>query len=301
MPVKKGRVCKQDAQVRIHQGGVLTVAPHIYIPKPPEGFKRGKVSEWSPKSRMRLRRFLLEHESVKPCHEVNVTLTVPGPVTTTEEKKLLWHTYSRKMTNAGVSIVWRLEVQKRGAAHWHCLFYVPKRSDGMDVHFVHWEINHLWLKSLRKLGPCAGEYQGAMITVESRDKWPFADKYAVHVDVGMNEQGGKRWAWRRYMQDHVSKGKQEQLAVGFGRHWGVVGRDGFRKSVPDEVLNLSDRQFWAFLRWSQRLISGTIRCDKAPFGRKRGKRFMRGSKGKSVYFSEPKTMERLARHALSIH
>lgn len=291
----KAKVYRQNAQVRIHDTGFLTVAPLTYAPAQPEVHKRGKIKEWSAKSRRRLRRFLLEHETAVPCHEANVTLTVPGPPLTVEECRKLWGVFSIRIVRKGWAAVWRMEIQARGAVHWHLCASIPVRT------VPHWAearvgLSNLWRDSLRELGPCVHTLKSGTVG-DFPDRWniPGASDYAVHVQFA-EQSDGNRWAWRRYLQDHASKGKQEQIAEGFGRHWGVIGRKVYRRSIP-EVERLTDRQFFAVLRWHQRMISGTHIQPLAPFGRKRSRRIRRGSIGKAVSFTQPSTIRTMINHA----
>lgn len=299
--MRNHRTVEQVAQVRFYRGGVLTQAPLIYIPDPPKGKKRGKIREWSKESRMRLRRFLLENEPTSPAVEANITLTVPGPPLTPDQARELWKGFCRDYEERGWSAVWRLEVQRRGSVHWHMVCAVPHSEAELAVQMakILWGITDLWAEKLKALGPCVHEIKGRDFSFKHRMMIPGADEHAVNVQFA-EKHSGDRWAWRRYMQDHASKGKQEQIAEGFGRHWGVIGRKGYCRQTPDSAHDLKPAQFYAFLRWAQRLVSGTIKAPGKPFGRKRAHRQMRGTMGKSVWFSRVETMNRLVELARTI-
>ena len=251
------------------------------------------------------------HEPIGDVYEFNVSLTVPGPVLTVDEMRKLWLKFSQLLQKSGRSGIWRLEVQERGAVHWHMIVHTPKdlveKAPVLDIGMY---LPDMWKVAVNCLGTCVhsckdwdgnpGEY-----TFEKRSQIPWAfdvpdwalmkrGTRARAIDVQLSpDSDDKRWAWRRYMQDHASKAKQEQIADGFGRHWGVIGRASYGLVAPSLMEDLGDAQFFAVIRWMQRMISGTVRADKAPFGRKRGSRRHRGTHGRSVWFSRPAVVARM--------
>ena len=82
------------------------------------------------------------------------------------------------------------------------------------------------------------------------------------------QANGSRGAWLRYMQDHASKGKQDQIGVAKGRHWGIIGRKLYSRAVPVSTAELSDSEYFRFLRAYQRLCrpSFRLRVFRAAFG-----------------------------------
>ena len=139
-------------------------------------------------------------------------------------------------------------------------------------------------------------------------KWPGAWMYSIDV-----QGDGGRGAWLRYLQDHATKAKQEQIAQGFGRHWGVVGRAHFAEQEPDGEMVFSCREsyfrFWrAYHRLTQPVISYRLRRENtgAKFasrifdGRSLGWSSSRGIYGTSVWFSKAATVQRLWEWAESL-
>lgn len=100
-------------------------------------------------------------------------------------------------------------------------------------------------------------------------------------------------AWKRYLNDHTSKAKQEQIGENIGRHWGVIGRNAFEAVQPVAVASLSWQQYATVLRCYHRLCTPYIRCEGALFGKRRGYSSRRGRSGRSISFSNPATMRRL--------
>ena len=253
------------------------------------------------------------HEPIdSDVYEFNVSLTVPGPELSVAEMRAMWLRFSQILQRSKRSAVWRLEVQKRGAVHWHMIVHTPRRVIGDLPPVVESGMNipDMWRKALDSLGPCVHRckwWDGKESTYEFQSRsdipWAFdipewavgkkdARSRAVDVQRAPDSQD-KRWTWRRYMQDHASKAKQEQIADGIGRHWGVIGKKLYKAVVPSSMQSLSDGQYFAVIRWMQRMVSGTIRADKAPFGRKRGTRRHRGTHGSSVWFSRPAVVARM--------
>jgi hypothetical protein len=126
-------------------------------------------------------------------------------------------------------------------------------------------------------------------------KWWGAEKYAADVQPVADTYG----AWSRYMNDHATKTKQEQIGENIGRHWGVINRDCFEVVAPSSVARMTQRQYAAFLRCYHRLCTPFLRCPGALFGRRRGFTPTRGRTGRAVSFCNPETMRRLAEWATS--
>ena len=329
--------------------------------------KRGKISGWSTSSRKRMREYLLTHGPKDGCRAFGLTLTVPGPQLEPEKARWLWDHFSKNfITREGMGAVWRIEVQERGAAHWHCLLVAPK---WWRPELLKKKITDEWLKALDLLPPwwvwrcscfnseslpgtvrhCAGgnffdvsrEPPPAALThdalpeslkhlqeafdylnthavlvgskcitvhslVEAKavgclSRWPGASLYSVDVQT----QGWKG-AWLRYLQDHATKAKQAQIAQGFGRHWGVVGRKAFREIAPSSEMVFTCKasyfRFWrAYHRLTRPVMMYRLRREKCvekfkfrPFrGKSLGWSSTRGVYGNSVWFSKPDTVRRL--------
>jgi len=311
-----------------YNGGVqITAGSRIGAAGP--GGKRGKIKEWSKSSRRRLREFMLKNQPPDDYWTMGATFTIPGPVPTVPEFKALWKDWTRKAEKDQWCAVWRMEVQKRGAVHWHLLIAVPKWSstlmgdkinDGapdaetLDRELLARDIQKSWMAALTRMGPVKlpeggmpmpgksvglhnGQRAGIWIEGEHPDRahWWGADRYAVDVQC----EGGNRGKWRRYMQDHASKAKQEQIPEGFGRHWGVIGRKRFVGVFPAAVDQLSKTGYYAFLRAFQRLCTPSFPAP-CVFGRRLGSRIRRGKWGKSVWYTNPETVKRLASWAATI-
>jgi hypothetical protein len=239
---------------------------------------------------MRLRRALLQLEPPPAFDEWAVTLTVPGDKTSPERYKQLWADFARQAQKKHWAGIWRMEVQKRGALHWHVVLHLPPTAEGADV-------TDLWHSVLSRSGPVMVTPKATKEDPEpwgeiydSRLECPGAVRYSARVDAS---DGSERW-WR-YLCDHTSKTKQEQIGSGVGRHWGIIGRKLYGVHHPD-VQRVSDRVFFRVLRALQRLSTSGVKEPKAPFGRKLGTRMKRGHGGRSVWFTSPDLVKRLIVH-----
>jgi len=269
------------------------------------GGKRGKIKGWSSASRRRMRKFLLTHRVQHSLCTYGVTLTVPGPVDVGASQKA-FHQFCVEVQQRGWCAVWRVEVQKRGALHWHLLMGLPAgaREAVRDVWYrcvgnMGWfaaELAERTARAVRRLieegeweqGPDYEEDPDGQLWISNRMLLPGSHPHALDVQT----DGGKG-AWLRYLQDHATKTKQEQLAVSIGRHWGVVGRDRFVQALPDEVVTLDYRDYCRIVRWCQRLATPRVKDPRAPFGRRSGYRIRRGRWGESVWFSRVETVQRM--------
>lgn len=230
---------------------------------------------------------MLRQRPAVPVASLSVTLTVPGPVLQPEEVRSLWDRMSIKLNHAGYSCVWRMEVQSRGAAHWHLLLHVrlEEREEQTVCDIAQLRIENDWMKALAAMGPV--EYTGYFppagksgVWDITRDVWPRADKHAVVIEIVRDSEAG----WTRYMLDHTSKKKQGQVAQGIGRHWGIVGRSLYRVVFPERIVHLTRAQVCALLRIMQKHGRPRIRDERSIFGSRLGWRSSRGRVGRTVWF-----------------
>lgn len=308
VPIGRSLRYREGKRIHIYHGRgeiMETVTKHCPNPEGKGGGKRSKILTWSKSSRNRARHVLLSCSCPEGWATYGVTLTIPGPVATIEEQRELWSRYCLDVAKYGWLMVWRLEVQARGAWHWHCLLSMPEYggadlpapwkgiTDNCTAITVSW-----WRIALDRMPAVEGHTdKGAWVGMTPRSGWPGALKHAVDVTT----EGATRGAWLRYLADHATKAKQGQVGVNVGRHWGVVGRKWLCKLVPDSVEVLTDRQSWAYLRAKQRLATPRIPCESAPFGRRLGYRIRRGTVGRSVWFCNTATALRLIAWARSLY
>lgn len=106
------------------QGGLLLVRLMGHKSKPPvSGGIRGRIREFSYKSRLRLMRFMARL-TTKNVRATFITLTFKGYPTNAEAKRAL-HAFLQVLRTKYVSssAVWRMEYQRRGSIHFHLLVF----------------------------------------------------------------------------------------------------------------------------------------------------------------------------------
>lgn len=267
--------------------------------------KRGTIVGWSGPSRRRFRLFMLRHGPEIGATAYGVTLTIPGPVMDRQKEQKLFRDWLRRVERLEYSGVWRVEIQRRQALHWHLLLYTSRSEFTVNSMKVRSrfggavELKELWWEYIKRMGPEKWDppFETAKCVydrVESRmELWGSLEHAAI---VEMDSGDG---CWKRYLQDHASKGKQDQIPENIGRHWGVVGRKRLQRVDAFGVDKLSDRQYFAAVRVLQRLATPQVKAKRphCPFGRRLGRRVRRGSWGLSVWYSNPETCRRVSEWA----
>lgn len=273
-------------ELSFYDKGIATSAPHHalpgFLPDHLQGVKRGKIVGWSSDSRARMRDFLLKHAPGVGRSLYAVTLTIPGTVPPSEtEKAFLWKSISKKFRNSDAGIVWRHELQRRGASHWHCLAAVPSPFNGVnfpeDMPFEDW-LRFSWIRTLDQLPPSQQVFKSGDIETCRRGNMEGAFAHCCDVQA---DRGGVKWL--QYLLDHCTKRKQAQVALS-GRAWGVINRGAFREleSVP---ASLAFPEWVAFFRVLRRWSRPTIKAE-CVFGSRRGFKTRRGMRGASVWFGD---------------
>lgn len=208
------------------------------------GGKRGKLTgEVSSASFRRLREFCITHDVPGDCW--GVTLTVPGlDLLSVEDFKNLHHKLCVWCNDHDLPLVWRVELQRRGQPHLHCVAFC-------DSSLVLRLCSH-WFTLLEKLPPV---YNVERLTSKVDDLVLVSRAFlcgSSHA-VDLQRLNGDFRLWR-YLVAHMSKGKAEQLGWA-GRNWGVCNRCKF-ESVAGDGFYLDDRTFYIIRRWIKRLTFG---------------------------------------------
>jgi hypothetical protein len=265
------------------------------------GGLRGNVHTFSKASRHRFRDFLLKHGTRDGWQVFSCTFTVPGGPWPLEQYKDLWQRWCLWVKNAGWLQVWRAEVQRRGAMHWHCLVSAPCEC-GQDIETSassrSYQIRARWFRTLDDVWPLVKYPRSVRLFVGDGERsyavegplswWPGAGEHAVLVE---SEQNGRE-GWFRYLADHASKVKRDQVGENIGRHWGVNGRRHAVHLVGDRY-DCGLRVYARFRRAVNRLARPRVEDDRSPFGSRLGFKRRRGECGRSVVFMRAGTRERL--------
>lgn len=302
----------REAQVQFFAGtGVKVLAPPVKIVKPPsQAFcdsKRGKIKGWSRQSRRRMRNVLLTLRPPEDWSVYGCTFTIPGPVQPPQVARAIWKSYCLTWARLPVAMIWRLEVQKRGQAHWHAVMFAASVD---DLRFAK-KVGSTVLLGIHHpmMGKGVGRWLKACDSVIGELKYKRDDNtmfkgfpseivgaFDHAVDMQSEEFGHCTGAWIRYLQDHATKNKVDQMAVGFGRHWGIVGRKHLEQVLPDDAVNMTECEYEKFLRVYRRLCTPFRKAD-CVFERKKGYSPRFGKFGATVKFSRPETVKKLVKWA----
>lgn len=227
----------------------------------PENLKKreeGDIQVWSSASRRRLRRFIHDYCEPRGWLNFGVTLTVPGPVLTPGQSKELWASFQKHMCRKQVLIVWRAEVQQRGAVHWHLLVSLPP---SLNVHRL---ITEKWWDCVEALGELSNYTMGnGSVITHASSRMALFGALERCVCVEPQKEGD---TWFRYLCDHLSKSKQEQEGFDIGRHWGIVGRKYAVPTISKEVCELTYRENFVLRRCLRRLSTPRVKNERSPFG-----------------------------------
>lgn len=246
--------------ITIYEGGNLV---HLQVPKfkskaiYKEGRNRGKIGEFSYKSRQRLMRKIAMIDSRAAGLPVFLTVTYPEEWSSDwEDWKRHLHNFRRDLVRRylGVWGVWKMEFQKRGAPHFHLMLWglpeikgtehvregklcwrvLPGHSCESDLEVFNW-LNETWFR-----------------VVGSQD--------AKHLAAGINLEPVQSW---RGVTSYVSKylGKTaggEFVPVEFtGRFWGVVQGGVWKLTKLD--FDLTEDQFFRYRRVLRKLYERVSR------------------------------------------
>jgi len=183
--------------------------------------EQGDISGWSASSRRRMREFIMTHDAPEGWRTLAVDLTypplpfgTPEPAVSREDALAVFQAWTKRCERATLGVIWRLEIQTRKDCersdlvgipqpHYHCIMIAPA---AVTEPFV----IGLWLAVLGERGKVKGAKKHAC-RVKSCEDWEAART--------------------RYLVDHATKRKVDQVAVGWGRHWGAFGRGLFVEDV----------------------------------------------------------------------
>jgi hypothetical protein len=201
-----------DSRYRyIAQGALVVAYRHLPRSAPLEGGgKRGKVTEFSDRSRKRLTRLL---HRLSPAWGVFITLTIAdASVEPQRAKRRLWLLIRWLRSKLGFeAVVWKQEFQQRGAVHYHLLAFSWRRRPpwvDRDELANRWGFGYVWVEFFDKgrvlsyVGKYVRKPAAQPATGASPEPVPPADPvYLTYADISEQEDG-----------QHP------------GRYWGIVGR-----------------------------------------------------------------------------
>lgn len=272
--------------IELYRQGICLHRPVKGVKPANSGGDRDVITGWSSASRRRMREYMLTHSAPQGWATLGPSFTIPGPAVSPDTARKLWSRFCLLVFKAGWGMIWRVEIQARGVLHWHTLTIQEKRHPA--------DIAALWRRCLDDMGPVDHVTQsGTEYKNTLRGSLPGADVHACNI----SDESGSRGSWLRYMQDHATKAKQEQIPEAIGRHWGVVGRGRFVEVAPILKVDLSEKQYAKVLRCLQRLWTPSRPNPAAPFGRSLSYTPTRGRRGHAVAYTNPITAARLCEWA----
>ena len=172
---------------------------------------RGKIHSWSAKSRMRCRKLLQSLDREALTNSWFVTTTYPA-VFPAPDDQAIYKGHLHRLTqeirrrHPDVSGVWKLEFQKREAAHFHFLLI----GCSEDIYsFRNW-IAQTWAR-----------------IVNSGD--PNHERVGTGVDR-IRTYGGVM----AYVTSYISKDDQTLPGNFTGRYWGIINREHLPRIAPTE-------------------------------------------------------------------
>jgi len=244
------------------------------------GLKRGKITTMSSKASGRLRHWLLIQHC--PWGQLwDVTLTIPGEVTPEEWDKLKRRIF-KQWERAGFAVVWRVELQKRGTPHLHCVVWTPADMP-MEKR------NHLLYVSWWECLPEEKRFSAGAWKHAAHVKGPYTDI----------EQSPK---WLAYVAAHASKRKKEQLGWK-GKQWGIINRSLFSEREAMVEVTMTRQEEKVFERTLSRFLFSKSRAHRTNLRTKgikpksRLRRMFFPSGCKKTRLLEPAVVLRMIEHA----
>lgn len=165
----------------------------------PNDFHRGVIQEFSRKARFRMLMLLSKIHLQSYQSTIFVTLTYhkifPKDLKNLKNQLNKFLIYlKRNYKNS--DFVWRLELQKRGAPHYHLFIFSKTLIEKKDIPQIQTTIKKIWFKC-----------------INDKNKW--MDSYSVRIDLIDNHQ--KVFA---YISKYAGKTNESKQTPSLGRRWG---------------------------------------------------------------------------------
>jgi hypothetical protein len=217
--------------VVIAQGELVTVRVINHKSRPPSGGRRGVVRGFSPSARLRLLKLMnclvWQGSKFRPKMLHLTQRDCPDHATAQRNLNAFWRCCKRKW--GGVSCVWRLEFQDRGAIHFHLIVF------GCPWCNMTW-LQHTWN---RIVGQAPGEPSTRVEGIRTkRGLIAYCAKYICKAAPGADGSEGAAALGAAAGDEGVGLTglvNGAYPAVGTGRHWGVKGRPSLPLAEPRSV------------------------------------------------------------------
>ena len=199
--------------------------------KPPEAGKRDKISEFSRKSRLNLKRNLAKMKTEALDAATSITLTIPTwcPVAWDPElyKPCLKRFNQELVREFDASGFWKLEFTKKKAAHFHLLVF------GLSPGVIEW-ISKTWYR-----------------IVGTEDERHL--RAGTNVETVRNAPGAVS-----YMAKYIQKDDEQMIGVHTGRYWGTFNKANLPIGVEKEV-QINPKQAVKLRRIMRKKIRNDVR------------------------------------------
>lgn len=229
-------------QLTISVGGSLVrlERPGLNRSMPRPDAKRGRIKEWSSKSRMALKCVLgrLRRDALAGSHFVSLTYPADFPA---PDDHGVYKNHLRVMGQAmvrefgdGAAAVWKLEFQKRGAAHYHLLAF----GLGPDVVKVRQWFARRWFE-----------------IVGSDDDKHF--RAGTQVDTARSVGGAMS-----YLCKYLAKDDQTRPGNFTGRYWGKINGKALPDASPVLLSFESEHEANMLARCMRKIIAYQVNASR---------------------------------------
>ena len=191
--------------VQVHERGLVFKNETISRPeRPPCTWTRGDVDEFSHESRKRLLRKFACLRTYDLREGKFLTLTYHHSYkkdTSKAIKDLMTFLQFLRDRYPGVRYIWRLEMQKRGAPHFHILIFFANTIKSTDLVRMEKVVSEAWHRIADKKSVAHLKYGCKMVEMTSmRKSFAYLSKYiAKEIEGVVSEYKGRRWGHSRNM------------------------------------------------------------------------------------------------------
>lgn len=169
---------------------------------------RGSVSKFSKRSRFRLFTALAKIKADLPCRPVFVSLTYHyGHRLIIDDNKTHLHHFLVRLRqyDLNVQFIWRIELQKRGAPHFHLIIFPGPGPDGFKEDDYNIKISSLWHEIADPKSKAHKEYGCKVKAIDSyREACIYLSKYVAKEPIECDSDLiGKHWGCSRNLPYEV--------------------------------------------------------------------------------------------------
>jgi len=150
-------------------------------------------------------------------------------------------------------------------------------------------IYQMWWECIEELGAFDNHITNSGLVLSGSSRMALDGAHGRSVQLEEERAGD---VWWRYLCDHASKAKQEQIGENIGRHWGVIGRKWAVPAFSEVACRLTDEQAVLLDRFLRRLRTPRVKDERDPFGYRLGWAPKMSRFGRSDYFGHQSAVKR---------